>query len=184
MKTFTPTHTIGRHVVSFWPLIAVFSCLAAYLIFPGPLDPLSYLIFPAERGLHQNTAQVSYTVSGTTTYPGIISLNIIVTNNDIIVHDYAILAIIGSNVDPIWWGPSWYRDNLAASTDVQNVPDPWWNQAFICTGPLDPGQSFQVTRKIEIANDARIKDTLVAVYDKHDASKTLAQNIKLNVINV
>lgn len=139
---------------------------------------LSYLSRPVGIGKH---ARIFYTVSGATTYPGTISLNITVTNNDVAAHDYAILALIGRSA---WWGPGFYRDNLSACTDVRNITDPWYNEAFICTGPLNPGQSFQVTRKIEIVNDTRIKDTLVEVFDKNDASKELVRLMKKDAIHV
>jgi hypothetical protein len=172
---------IGQHVISNWLLIIIFSCLAAYLIFPGPLDHTSFVLWPAEAGTVP--ARVSFTVSGTTTYPGIVSLNINITNVDIITHDYAILAAIGSYATQEWYGPGWYRDNLAPSTDVQNIPDPWYNQAFICTGTLNPGQSFQVTRKILIENNPRITDALVIVNNKYDAKKEFGRKMELNVIN-
>lgn len=179
---------VKRYLVSSWLLIVIFSCIAAYLTFPSPLDPLSFALWPTEAGPHWPTeaglrALISYTISGTTTYPGIVSLNITVTNNDIIAHDYAIVALIGSKAAGLWWGPSWYRDNLSPATDVQNISDPWLNQAFILTGWLNPGQSSHVVRKIEIPNDVRIKDVLVQVYDKRDASTQLTWNLKLNVIN-
>jgi hypothetical protein len=174
--------TIRLHIVSDWLLILVFSCLAAYLIFPGPLDPLAFILWPAEAGTIPS-ARVSFTISGTTSYPGIVSLNITITNIDIITHDYAILAVIGSYASQEWYGPGWYRDNLAACTDVQNIPDPWYDQAFICTGSLRPGQFFQVTRRIEIENNPRITDALVIVYNKYDATKEFGRSTKSNVIN-
>lgn len=157
--------------------------MTTYLVLPSSLNSISDLVFPPGRGPHQNTAKVSFTISGDTSYPGIVNLNITVTNNDIIPHDYAIVALIGSNALPEWYGPGWYRDNLAPCTDVQNIPNPWYNLAYICTGPLHPGQYFQVTRKIEIANDPRIRDALVLVYDEHNASRELARRIELDVIN-
>ena len=172
-------HKVGRYALSYWLLIIVFSCLAFYLIFPGPLDPLSSALWPPGIGEH---ARISYTVSGATTYPGNVSLTITVTDNDIVAHDYAILALIGSG--SAWWGPGFYTDNLTPATDVQNISNPWYSQAFITTGSLNPGQSFQVTRKIEIANDYRVKDALVIVYDKHDVSNELARLMKLDVIHV
>lgn len=177
--------TVGRYALSNWLLIIVFSCLAVYLIFPGPLDQVSFVLWPAEAGTIP-PARVSFTVAGTTNYPGIVSLNITITNIDIITHDFAILALIGSNASAhapaAWWGPGYYRDNLLPSTDVQNITSPWYNQAFITTGPLNPGQSFQVTRKIEIENSG-VKDALVVLYNKYDAGTEFARSMKLNVIN-
>jgi hypothetical protein len=176
---------VGRYILSNWLLIIVFSCLAAYLIFPGPLDHVSFILWPAEAG-NSPAARVSFTVAGTTTYPGIVSLNITITNVDVITHDYAILALIGNNASAhapaAWWGPGYYRDDLLPSTDVLNITSPWYYQAFITTGFLNPGQSFQVTRKIEIENPG-VKDALVVLYNKYDAGFEFARIMKLNVIN-
>jgi hypothetical protein len=176
---------IRRCVVSYWLLIVIFSSLAAYLTFPSPLDPLSFALWPEpESGPPlQGIVQLSYTVLGNTTYPGVVDLNISVTNKDSIVHDFVVFAVIGSTADRLWYGPGFYRDNLSPATDVQFAPDPWYSQAFISTGPLGPGLTFQVTRKIEIPNDPLIKDTLVDVRDKLDASRALAFDLKRNVIN-
>jgi hypothetical protein len=174
---------VKRWVVSNWLLVIVFSCLTAYLVLPSTLSSISDLVFPPGIGPHQSTAKVSFTVSGDTSYPGTVNLNITVTNNDIIPHDYAILALIGNNALTEWYGPGWYRDSLAPATDIQNVPGPWYDQAFITAGSLNPGQSFQVTRRIEIVNDPRIRDALVLVYDKHDVSKELARRTQFDVIN-
>jgi hypothetical protein len=167
--------------VSNWLLVIVFSCLIAYLSFPGPLDQVSFVLWPAEMGIYP-AAQVSFTVGGTTTYPGIVSLNITITNVDVIAHDYAILALIGINASPSWWGPGFYMDNLTPATDVQNITRAWYSQAFITTGSLNPGQSFQVTRKIKIENSG-VKDALVVLYNTYDAGTELARRLKLNVIN-
>lgn len=177
---------IGRHVISLSQLIVVISCLTclvAYLVFPGPFDTLSYILWPVEAP-HQNAAEVSFTISGKASYPGIVNLNINVTNNDTITHDYVLLAVIGNNADGVWWGPGWYRDNLAACTDLQNVPNLWWNQALVCIGILYPGQFIQVTRRIEISSEAKIKDAMVEVRDKSNALEILARQTKLDVINV
>jgi hypothetical protein len=171
---------VGRYTLSNWLLIIVFSCLAAYLIFPAPLDHLAFILWPVEKGPR---AQITYTVSGAIIYPGTVNLNITITNNDVIAHDYAILALMGSNTYGAWWGPGYYRDDLAPATDIQNITNPWYSQAFITTGSLNPGQFFQVTRKIQIDDDPRIKDAVVVVFDKHDVSTELARNLKLNVIN-
>jgi hypothetical protein len=176
-----PSRSIRHNAISYWLLIVVFCGLAAYLVFPNTLDGLAFRVFPSEKGIPR--AHISFTVSGNTFYPGIASLNITVVNNDVMTHDYAILAAIGNAANGWWWGPGYYKDGMAPSTDVQKIPAPWYTQAFICTGPLKPGQSFHVTRKIEIQDDSRIKDALVIVCDKTDATKELARDVQLNVIN-
>lgn len=167
----------------YWALIIVFSCLTAYLIFPTPLDRFAFILFPSDPLSELREIQftkLSYNVS---TEYDIVSLNIIITNNDIVTHNYAIFTVIGNNASGLWYGPNHYRDGLVPSTDVQNVINNWYGMALICTGPLNPYQSFQITRKIEFQNDLKIKDSLIIVYDKNDASKELVRGLKLNVIN-
>jgi hypothetical protein len=126
--------------------------------------------------------QLSYNISGATAYPGVIDLNIKITNKDSITHDFVIMAVIGSNADRQWYGPGYYMDYLPIATDVQFVPDPWYAQTFISTGALTPGQTYEVTRKIEIPNNPSITDVLVDVCDILDASKVLAFDLKPDVI--
>jgi hypothetical protein len=177
-------HKIGRYVFSHWLLIVVFSCLAAYLISPRPLDTLSYVLWPEPTSGPplQGMVQLSYTVSGNTTYPGVVNLNISVTNKDSIVHDFVVFAVIGSTDDRLWYGPGFYRDNYPPASDVQFAPDQWYGRSFMSIGPLGPGLTFQVTRRIEIPNSPLIKDALVDVRDILDASRVLAFEIKLNIL--
>lgn len=164
-------HVIKRYAVSYWLLIIVFFCLGTYLVFPSPLDPISSVLWPVGAG---QGARIFYVASGATAYPGIVSLNIKVTNNDHIVHDYAILALIGSLSYGVWYGPGYYEDGLPPATDVQNAINSWYAQALVSTGPVSPRQSFQIVRRIEIVNDSRIKDVLVEAFDVQNASKLLA----------
>jgi hypothetical protein len=172
---------VKRYTRSNWLLIIAFLCLGFYLFFPSFFNPLSSALFSEGIGKH---ASLSYSVSRPITSPSIINLNITVVNNDIIEHNYAVVALIGNNNQGVWWGPEFYRDNLTPSAEVQNVPSQWWNQSYIGTGLLKPGQSFQIERKIEIANDSLVNDANVLVFSVQDGSHQLAQLVKRDIIHV
>jgi hypothetical protein len=148
------------------------------------LAGVSYVLWPnPEKGPVTQTGivQLSYTISGATTYPGVIDLNIKITNMDSLTHDFVILAVIGSETGRVWYGPGFYMDYLSPATDVQ-ISDPWYKEAFVSTGPLKPGQTYQVTRKIEVPNYSLITDALVSVRDRLDPSNALAWEVERNVI--